>query len=57
MYYAKNAEGYSEKWVERMKVSIAETGRHFSANRMLEDYNTRMYIPVIKRSLLTSESH
>ncbi|MGE5585961.1 MAG: alpha-glucan family phosphorylase [Bacillota bacterium] len=35
-----------EKWVEMMKASIASTAEKFSSHRMLQEYYSRLYIPV-----------
>ena len=46
LYYDKNEKGYSEKWVEIMKNSIASNAGRYSTARMLEDYTSKMYIPL-----------
>ena len=40
-YYENRA-----KWVEMMRESIASTAERFSSQRMLEEYYSRLYIPV-----------
>ena len=47
MYYDKNEKGYSEKWLEVMKNSIATNSGKYSTARMLQDYLDREYIPLI----------
>lgn len=46
LYYDKNEQGYSEKWVEMMKNTIASNAGEYSTTRMLEDYLHKMYIPL-----------
>ena len=50
-YYAKNPQGYSPAWVDRMKKSITYVAKNFSARRMLEDYNIKLYMSVIRQGL------
>jgi glycogen phosphorylase/synthase len=50
-YYAKNNEGFSPEWTEKMKKSISYVADHFSAKRMLEDYNVKLYMSVIRKGL------
>ncbi len=47
MYYDRNEDGIPEKWVETMKHSIASTGGKYSTSRMLVDYTSQFYIPLI----------
>jgi phosphorylase/glycogen(starch) synthase len=42
-YYAKNAEGFSEKWVRHMKNTIAGIAPHFTMQRQLNDYYEKHY--------------
>lgn len=46
MYYEKNKNGISDKWVQTMKESILSTGGRFSTSRMLTDYVDNLYIPL-----------
>ena len=48
LYYEKNNKGYSEKWVNIMKNSIASNAGKYSTARMLEDYTTKIYMPLAK---------
>ena len=52
MFYDKNEQGISDKWVETMKNSIITTGGKYSTARMLVDYTNKLYMPLIK---LTNE--
>lgn len=46
MYYNKEQDGISKKWVEMMKNSIISTGGRFSTSRMLVDYTKKLYMPL-----------
>lgn len=50
-YYNKNSQGYSPEWLAKMKKSIAYVSENFSAQRMLEDYNVKLYMSVIRKGL------
>ena len=51
LYYDKNAKGFSQTWVEKMKKSISYVSKNYSARRMLEDYNVKLYMSVIRKGL------
>ena len=46
-YYEKNENGISKKWIQYMKNSIISTGGKYSTARMLVDYTTKLYMPLI----------
>ena len=46
MYYDKNNNGISERWMQYMKESIMSTGGRFSTSRMLTDYVDKLYMPL-----------
>ena len=46
-YYEKDKNGISRKWLEYMKNSIISTGGKYSTARMLVDYTTELYMPLI----------
>ena len=46
MYYNKDKDGMSSKWIETMKNSIISTGGKYSTARMLVDYTNNLYIPL-----------
>lgn len=46
MYYDKNEDGISEKWLQYMKESIISTGGRFSTSRMVTDYTDKLYMPL-----------
>jgi starch phosphorylase len=47
LFYDKNENGLSGKWVEMMKNSIITTGGKYSTARMLIDYTDNLYIPLM----------
>lgn len=46
MYYDKDQNGISKKWMEVMKNSIISTGGNYSTSRMLVDYIEQLYMPL-----------
>ncbi len=46
MYYDKDENGLSSKWIDMMKQSIMSTGGKYSTARMLVDYTEKLYIPL-----------
>lgn len=43
LYYARNAQGYSESWVKTVKKSIAQIAPQYTMKRQLDDYFDRFY--------------
>ena len=52
MFFDRNEQGISDRWVETMKNSIITTGGKYSTSRMLVDYTEKLYMPLIN---LTNE--
>ena len=46
IYYEKNEEGISDKWIEIMKNSIISNGAKFGTSRMLVEYTNKFYMPL-----------
>ena len=46
MYYDKNENGISTRWMEYMKNSIISTGGKYSTSRMVVDYVDNLYMPL-----------
>ena len=46
MYYEKDINGISNKWLQTMKESIMSNGGRYSTARMLKDYVEKLYIPL-----------
>ena len=49
LYYARNAKGYSEGWIQTVKNSIAQIAPHYTMKRQLDDYFTKFYCPLAER--------
>ncbi len=45
LYYDRDLDGLPRRWVARMKRAIRTLGWRFSADRMVQDYVLRSYIP------------
>ncbi len=56
-YYDKEEDGYSEKWVQFIKNSIAEIAPIYTTKRMLDDYLDRFYTKLYARSLKMKKSN
>ncbi|MEE1316865.1 MAG: alpha-glucan family phosphorylase [Prevotella sp.] len=54
LYYNKNAEGYSEGWMQVIKNSIATIAPHYTMKRQLDDYYNKFYIKEAQRFALLS---
>lgn len=50
LYFAKNSCGYSPKWVQYVKRSIATIAPHYTMSRMIRDYIDRFYSKEAARS-------
>ena len=46
IYYEKDKNGISKRWIQLMKNSIITTGGKYSTARMLVDYTNQFYIPL-----------
>lgn len=46
MYYDKDENGISARWMEYMKNSIMSTGGKYSTSRMVVDYVDKLYMPL-----------
>ena len=46
---ARDAQGVSPGWVERMKHAMHECGARFTAQRMLRQYVVECYAPAMRR--------
>jgi starch phosphorylase len=47
IYYDLDGDSFSEKWVLRMKDAIKTVGKGFNMHRMLKDYYTQYYRPIL----------
>ena len=48
IYYEKNENGISDKWLQIMKSSIITTGGKYSTARMVSEYMDKLYMPLIE---------
>jgi starch phosphorylase len=48
-YYDRQGNGFSKRWVELMKESMASTIWQFSTSRMLREYVEQLYLPAAER--------
>lgn len=46
MYYDKDENGISKRWMDYMKNSIISTGGRYSTSRMVVDYVDKLYMPL-----------
>lgn len=47
MYHDRGDDGIPHAWVERMKHALWVSGRDFTTSRMVRDYATRYYLPIL----------
>jgi starch phosphorylase len=45
LFYERDAAGVPRAWVQMVRASVRTAGLHFSAQRMLDDYVSRIYFP------------
>lgn len=55
LWYQQDARGVPRRWVQRMKESIRVAGRRFTARRMLQDYVTSYYAPILQGEPFTDD--
>ena len=56
LYYAKDADGLPNRWINKMKDSIKVVAPEFSTERMLIDYANDLYVPQVNRTLEIAEN-
>ena len=49
MFYDKGDAGYSPKWIQTIKNTVAQVACNFTTNRMLSDYCDKYYYPLHER--------
>ncbi len=57
LFYARNKKGYSEGWIKTVKNSIAQIAPHYTMKRQLDDYFTKFYEKLAKRSAILSANN
>jgi starch phosphorylase len=45
LYYQRDRDGLPRGWIKRMKRTIRTLGWRFNADRMVQDYTTKCYVP------------
>jgi len=50
LYYKTNRSGFNPEWIEKMKASIALVACRYNTTRMVRDYATNFYSPVVLRN-------
>jgi glycogen phosphorylase len=48
-FYARGSDHIPHRWVERMRASMAQLAPRFSANRMVREYLSTVYVPAAER--------
>ena len=56
-FYDKNEEGFSEKWVQHIKNTIAGIAPHFTMQRQLNDYYKKFYSTLFQSGRKMKEQH
>ena len=49
MYYERNKQGYSPRWIQTIKKSVTEITPRFTTKRMMDDYFAKFYNKLAKR--------
>ena len=52
LYFAKNTKGFSPEWIQYIKKSISEITPRFTMKRMIDDYISKFYSPMHKRTCM-----
>lgn len=52
LYYARNTKGFSTEWIQYIKNSIAKITPRFTTKRMIDDYISKFYNNLAKRSAI-----
>lgn len=55
MFYDRDAHGVPQRWVEVMKEAIRVSGQRFTSRRMLQDYVTRYYAPILRGDIFVDD--
>ncbi len=48
LWYERDDNGIPRRWAQRMKEAISVAGRKFTTRRMLQDYVSRYYAPILR---------
>jgi starch phosphorylase len=55
MWYDRDEHGVPRQWVRVMKEAIRTAGQQFTSRRMVQDYVTRYYAPMLRGDLLPDD--
>lgn len=55
LWYDRDSQGVPLGWVQRMKESIRIAGRWFTSRRMVQDYITAYYAPILRNEPFTDD--
>ena len=55
MWYDRDEHGVPRQWVRVMKEAIRTAGQQFTARRMVQDYVTRYYAPMLRGDVLSDD--
>jgi starch phosphorylase len=50
LFYTRGMDGLPREWIRRMKASMREVGKGFSAHRMLTEYTQSFYAPALAKA-------
>ena len=57
LYFDQDEDGCAHGWVQYVKKSMAEIAPHYTTKRMMDDYFSKFYNPLAKRSKTVSEKN
>lgn len=56
LFYRRDEDGVAHEWAAMMKNTMILTCSRYSARRMLHDYLTKLYLPLLEQQGLTSQA-
>lgn len=56
-FYQRDERGIPDKWVARIRASVATLAPEFSSNRMLRDYVENLYLPATRQYRQRTDDH
>jgi len=57
LFFERSSSGIPDKWVEKMKHSIADIAPYFTTHRMLKEYQEKFYFPLFERNKKMGAHH
>jgi starch phosphorylase len=55
MFYARDAAGLPQRWIQMMRHALRAAGQHFTSRRMLAEYVSDFYVPSIRGEATVDE--